>query len=110
MDCLFCRIVNGQVPADKIYEDDEVIAFHDIHPKAPIHILVIPKKHVDSLAHATDQDRQRLGQLLLAVSKLAKDQELTGYKTIINTGRDGGQVINHLHLHLLGGSIEGLVE
>lgn len=106
MDCLFCQIVSGQIPAKKIYEDDTVIAFNDIHPKAPVHILVIPKQHLDSLAQVTSQQQSLLGQLLLTVSKLASQLGLNGYKTVINTGREGGQVIDHLHLHLLGGKIE----
>lgn len=103
MDCLFCQIVNDQVPADKVYEDDAVLAFNDIHPKAPVHILVIPKKHLDSLAQTSDQDQNILGQLLRTVSKIASQKQLEGYKTVINTGREGGQVIDHLHVHLLGG-------
>lgn len=103
MDCLFCGIVNGQVDAKTIYQDDQVIAFNDIHPKAPVHILVIPKKHIDSLVDVDEEDQSLLGHLLAVVSKLAKDQGLSGYKTVINTGRDGGQVIDHLHVHLLGG-------
>lgn len=110
MDCLFCRIANGEVPADKVYEDDEVVAFNDIHPKAPVHVLVIPKRHIDSLAHATDEDQLLLGRLLRTVDHLAKEHSLGGYKTIINTGREGGQVVDHLHVHLLGGKITGNVE
>jgi histidine triad (HIT) family protein len=103
MDCLFCKIINGDILTEKVYEDEQTIAFFDIHPKAPVHLLVIPKQHVDSLAQVTEQHASLLGHLLITVSKLAKDQKLSGYKTIINTGRDGGQVINHLHIHLLGG-------
>ena len=110
MDCLFCRSANGEVPADKVYEDDEVVAFNDIHPKAPVHVLVIPKRHIDSLAHATDEDQLLLGRLLRTVDHLATEHSLGGYKTIINTGREGGQVVDHLHVHLLGGKITGNVE
>ncbi len=103
MDCLFCSIGSGEVAADKIFEDDAVMAFRDIHPKAPIHILVIPKRHIDSLAGISDSDHLLLGRLLATVSHVAADLGLSGYKTVINTGRDGGQVIDHLHVHLLGG-------
>lgn len=103
MECLFCRIVRGDVPADVVHEDADVLAFKDIHPKAPVHILVIPKKHLDSLAASSDSDQALLGKLLLTVRAVAADQRLDGYKTVINTGRSGGQVIDHLHVHLLGG-------
>jgi histidine triad (HIT) family protein len=110
MDCLFCRIAASEVPADKVFEDDEIVAFLDIHPKAPVHILVIPRKHIESIAAATDEDQLLLGRLLRVVSQIAKDKGLTGYKTIINTGREGGQVIDHVHAHLLSGKITGTVE
>lgn len=103
MDCLFCSIVQGNIPAKVHFEDDEVLVFEDIHPKAPVHLLVIPKRHITSLAESIEEDRLILGQLLLTLAKVAKDKGLTGYKTAINTGREGGQVVDHLHLHLLGG-------
>jgi histidine triad (HIT) family protein len=103
MDCLFCRIVQGEVPSDVVHEDADVLAFKDIHPKAPVHILVIPKKHLDSLATTSDDDQALLGKLLQTVRAIAADRQLDGYKTVINTGHSGGQVIDHLHLHLLGG-------
>lgn len=110
MDCLFCNIVSGQIAADKVFENDRVIAFNDIRPKAPVHVLVVPKEHIDSLAQTTDDQESLLGQLLLAINQVAQQKQLKGYKVAINTGREGGQVIDHLHLHLLGGRVEGIVE
>lgn len=104
MDCLFCNIVHKNSPAELVFEDDLAVVFKDIHPKAPTHLLVVPKKHLTSLAHATDDDAELLGHLLMVVQGIAKDKGLSGYKTIINTGRDGGQVVDHLHVHLLAGS------
>lgn len=103
MDCIFCNIVQKSTPAKLVYEDEKAIAFEDIHPKAPIHLLVVPKEHLTSLAHANPEQQQLLGHLLLVVKKLAQDNKAAGYKTVINTGREGGQVIDHLHLHLLAG-------
>jgi histidine triad (HIT) family protein len=105
MDCLFCSIVGGAVPAAKIYEDDQVVAFRDIHPQAPSHVLVIPKKHFDSLA-ITDPaaEKELLGHLLGVVTEIARSEKLdNGYRVVINTGPDGGQTVDHLHLHLFGG-------
>lgn len=104
-DCLFCRIVSGEIPAQKIFEDDDILAFKDIHPQAPIHFLVIPKRHIESLASSSDADAALLGKILAAVPKIARDQGANdGFRTIINTGRVGGQEVYHLHLHVLGGS------
>ncbi len=106
MDCLFCRIVSGEIPARKVFEDEAAIAFHDIHPQAPVHVLVLPRKHVASLAQmgGADEDKELLGHLLEAVKRIAVEQGLAhGYRTVINTGEDGGQTVGHLHLHLLGG-------
>ncbi|MDW5415405.1 histidine triad nucleotide-binding protein [Iodobacter sp. CM08] len=103
-DCLFCKIAAGEIPAKKVFEDDDVIAFHDIHPVAPVHFLVVPKVHVDSLAHATTEHQAVLGKMLLLTAKLAKEQGLDdGYRTIINTGHGGGQTFFHLHMHVIGG-------
>ncbi|MEN9657428.1 MAG: hypothetical protein RL571_893 [Pseudomonadota bacterium] len=103
-DCLFCKIAAGEIPAKKIFEDDDVIAFHDIHPIAPVHFLVVPKVHVDSLAHATAEHQAVLGKMLLLTAILAKEQGLgDGYRTIINTGHGGGQTFFHLHMHVIGG-------
>ena len=104
-DCLFCKIVAGQIPSRKVYEDDDVLAFHDIHPAAPVHFMIIPKAHVDSLAECTDAHRDILGKILLLAPRLAKGQGLgTGFRTSINTGIGGGQEVFHLHVHVLGGS------
>jgi len=104
MDCIFCKIVAGSIPSRKVREDEHLLAFHDIDPKAPTHILVIPKKHITSLAHATAADAEVLGRLLLAASEIAREQGLgKGYRIVISTGAEGGQTVDHLHLHLLGG-------
>lgn len=104
MDCIFCKIVDGSIPSKKVFEDDQVFAFHDIDPKAPKHILVIPKKHIASLADAKPEDSGVLGRLLLAVAEIAREQELDkGYRVAISTGPEGGQTVDHLHVHLLGG-------
>ncbi len=104
-DCIFCKIVAGQIPSRKVYEDDEVLAFHDINPAAPVHFMIIPKAHVDSLAECTDAHRDILGKILVLAPKLAKEQGLgTGFRTSINTGKGGGQEVFHLHVHVLGGA------
>jgi len=104
-DCLFCKIIRGEVPSKKVYEDEDAYAFHDIHPAAPVHLLLIPKLHIDSLATADENHAALLGKLLLLAPKLARQHGLnTGFKTTIHTGRDGGQVVFHLHLHIIGGS------
>ncbi len=103
-DCVFCKIVRGEIPAKKVYEDEEYLAFHDIDPQAPVHILIIPKKHIESLDAAGEEYRSLLGGLLLVARKVAEDMKLEkGYRLVINTGPDGGQAVFHLHLHLLGG-------
>lgn len=104
MDCIFCQIAAGTIPSKKVFEDDQILAFHDIDPKAPKHILVIPKKHLGSLADAQAGDQTLLGRLLLAVAEIAHEQGLgKGYRVVISTGPEGGQTVDHLHLHLLGG-------
>ncbi len=103
MDCIFCKIVTGEIPAKKVYEDECCIAFADLHPQAPVHLLVIPRRHIASLAHA-GEDKELLGQLLWAANELARRQNLAkGFRVVMNTGPDGGQTVDHLHLHLLGG-------
>jgi histidine triad (HIT) family protein len=101
-DCLFCKIVRGEVAATKRFEDGQFLAFEDIHPESPIHILVIPKHHITSLAHATSMDAPLLGDLLICAAQIAQNLGLKGFKVRINTGRDGGQVIDHLHIHVQG--------
>ena len=104
-DCLFCKIVAGDIPAEVIYRDDQVLAFRDINPRAPIHVLVIPQKHVDSLASVTDEQRDIMGKIMIVAREIAAAEGLSesGYRAVINVGLDGGQTISHLHLHLLGG-------
>jgi histidine triad (HIT) family protein len=109
-DCIFCKIINGEIPSKKIYEDDEMIAFHDITPMAPVHFLVIPKKHITSLLSLETQDIGLAGRLLHKAQELAKTPELegkgcgeTGARFVINAGHDGGQTVDHLHIHVLGG-------
>lgn len=102
-DCLFCRIAQGEIPADKIYEDDDVFVFNDIRPAAPVHFLIIPKQHIASLADASPADEPLLGKMLALAPKLAAAQGMSkGFKTAINTGKGGGQEVFHLHLHIMG--------
>lgn len=104
MNCLFCKIIDGSIPSSRVYEDEECIAFADIHPQAPVHLLVVPREHIGSLAEAEAKHAALLGNLLRTVAEIARQKGLTGgYRTVINTGHDGGQTVGHLHLHLLGG-------
>ncbi|HEX5337705.1 MAG TPA: histidine triad nucleotide-binding protein [Gallionella sp.] len=104
-DCIFCKIARGDIPSKKIYEDDDLIAFHDIHPIAPVHFLVVPKAHVASLADCGSEHEALLGRMLTLGAKLAKEQGLdAGFRTMINTGKGGGQEVFHLHVHIFGGS------
>lgn len=103
-DCIFCRIVRGELPSRKIYEDDEILAFHDIRPLAPVHFLIIPKVHVVNLYDADMNHQAVLGRMLGMAGQLAREQGLgDGFRTVINNGRIGGQEVYHLHLHVLGG-------
>lgn len=102
-NCLFCKIVAGQVPADRVYEDDSVLAFKDIHPQAPVHLLIIPKVHVATLNDFAPEQRELLAALLLTAQRLAAEHALPGYRVAMNVNKEGGQVIFHAHLHLLGG-------
>jgi len=104
-DCLFCKIINKEVPVEIVYENNKVVVFKDIHPKAPIHLLIVPQKHIPSVDHLEIQDKELIGELFLTAQKIAREQRIaqTGYKLVFNVGRGGGQVIDHLHLHLLGG-------
>ncbi|WP_204151785.1 histidine triad nucleotide-binding protein [Leptolyngbya sp. CCY15150] len=103
-ETLFSKIINREIPADIVYEDNLVLAFRDIAPQAPVHILVIPKKPIPKLADAESQDHALMGHLLLTVKRVAEQEGLTnGYRVVINTGSDGGQTVDHLHLHILGG-------
>jgi histidine triad (HIT) family protein len=103
-DCVFCKIIAGEIPCNKVYEDSDLIAFHDIHPAAPVHFMIVPKEHIASLAHAHARHEMLLGRMLLLAQQLAVEQGLAdGFKSVINTGEGGGQVVMHLHLHVLGG-------
>lgn len=105
MSTVFQKIIDRQIPADIVYEDDHVLAFRDVHPQAPIHLLVIPKKALLNLTAAAPDDLELMGRLLLAVRRVADDAGLaqTGYRVVVNNGRDAGQSVDHLHLHVLGG-------
>lgn len=104
-DCLFCRIARGEIPAKKLYEDDEIVAFYDINPIAPVHFLVIPKVHVASMDELGDEHSAVMGKLMVVIGKLAREQGCTdGFRTIVNTGRVGRQEVYHLHVHVLGGT------
>lgn len=102
-DCLFCRIIAGEVPSTEVYADDELYAFRDIHPCAPTHVLVVPRKHIPKLSEAVDEDAQLLGTLLLTAARIAKAEGLTDYRLVNNCGSSAGQSVFHVHLHLIGG-------
>lgn len=102
MDCLFCKIAKKEAPSEMIYEDEKFAAFKDLYPKSPFHILIVPKKHIHSVDHVEAADKELMGELILVAQKIAKENNLKGYKLQINVGRAGGQEIDHLHLHLLG--------
>lgn len=105
MDCVFCKIANKELPAEIVFEDEGFFAFNDIHPKAPFHVLIIPRKHITSVDHLEVQDKELIGEMILVAQKIARQQQLSGYKLQINVGREGGQLVDHLHLHLLSGKI-----
>lgn len=103
-DCIFCQIVEGKIPADKLYEDDDILAFWDIAPQSPVHFLVIPKKHIPMPVDITAEDEQVVGKLLRVAAELARDQGVAdGYRVIFNNGAKAGQVVFHLHMHIIGG-------
>jgi histidine triad (HIT) family protein len=105
-NCIFCRIIAGELPSKRVYEDDSVIAFHDIHPQAPVHVLIVPKEHVAALSDLEGDHHDMAGRLLLTVPKVAAavgDELADGYRVVINNGPAGGQTVPHLHLHILGG-------
>ena len=103
-DCLFCRIAAGEIPADMVYRADGLVAFRDIHPQAPTHILIVPTKHMASVAEVTTDDAELIGRLIVAAGEIAKQENLSGgFRVITNTGQHGGQVVNHIHFHLMGG-------
>jgi Diadenosine tetraphosphate (Ap4A) hydrolase and other HIT family hydrolases len=109
MDCLFCKILEGEIPAERVYEDDQVVAFRDINPQAPFHCLIIPRKHIATLNDIADDDREVVGHMIQAASKIAQQQgfDQDGYRTVFNCNTHGGQTVYHIHLHLLGGKPMG---
>lgn len=104
-DCIFCKIIKGEIPSNKVYEDDEILAFHDINPATPIHILVIPKKHIESLANLEKEDELLVGRIYGVINKIAEEQGFKneGFRVIVNCGENGGQEVMHLHFHILAG-------
>ena len=105
MDCIFCQIASGKIPGDIVYQDQEIIAFRDINPKAPVHILIIPRRHIPSLDQLTESDAALVGRMVAIANKLAKGEGVAqkGYRLAVNCGKEGGQLVPHLHMHLLGG-------
>lgn len=102
-ECIFCKIIDGSIPSKKIFEDNEIIVINDINPIAKVHFLIVPKLHIESLASCEAQHQALLGKMLLLAPKLAKEQDLSGFRTMINTGREGGQEVFHIHVHVFGG-------
>ncbi len=102
-DCIFCRIVAGDLPADRLYEDDDIVAFRDISPQAPFHGLIIPKAHIATLNDVSDEQTGVMGRLFAVARQLASEHALPGYRVVVNTNREGGQVVFHVHMHVLGG-------
>ncbi len=107
MDCIFCKIVAGEIPSNILYQDEEVIAFHDINPIAPTHLLIVSKKHIPSILHLTDAEAPLIGHMVKVANQLAREHGVaeSGYRLVINCGKEGGQLVPHLHMHLLGGQI-----
>ena len=106
-NCIFCKIIKGEIPCDKVYEDDKVLAFNDINPAAPVHFLVIPKKHIDSVMDLQENDYSLLQHIMKIIVKIAEEMgiEKKGFRIVNNIGRDGGQTVPHLHFHILGGRL-----
>ena len=104
IDCIFCKILDGDIPSNRVYEDEYCIAFHDVQPAAPVHLLVIPRKHISSLDALTPQDQELMGHIMTRIPEIARNQGLDqGYRTVVNTGEQGGQTVFHIHFHILGG-------
>ena len=104
MSCLFCKIIDGKIPSTSVYQDDLGYAFADVHPQAPVHVLIVPREHISSLSETDERKNALLGHLLLAAAEIARSKGLgKGYRIVVNTGEEGGQTVDHLHLHLLGG-------
>jgi len=100
-DCIFCKIIKGEIPSVKVFETESLVAFNDINPKARVHILIAPKKHIESIKHIQETEKDLIGEIFLAAKKIAEEKNLQGYKLLFNVGREGGQIVDHLHLHLL---------
>ena len=104
MDCIFCKFESGEIPSTKVYEDDTVVAFNDLSPQAPVHVLIIPKQHIASCDEVTDENCAVVGHIFAVAAKIAKEKGLTnGYRVVNNCGEEGGQTVHHLHFHLMGG-------
>ena len=105
MECIFCKIASGEIPSDILYQDDEYIAFRDIQPQAPVHMLIVPREHISSVSELTDEQAPFAGRLILLAKHIAEKEGIaeSGYRLVINCGAEGGQIVPHLHLHLLGG-------
>lgn len=104
-DCIFCKIINKEIPSNIVYEDEDILAFRDINPVAPVHILIIPKKHFKSILEIEEQDKELIGKIHLTINKIAKQEKIdeSGFRIVVNCGKDGGQEVGHLHFHLIGG-------
>ncbi len=102
-ECIFCKIIKGEIPSEKVFEGNNIIAFNDINPKAKVHILIVPKKHIESIKHLEEADKNLMGEIIFTAKKIAGEKGLAGYKLVFNVGREGGQLVDHLHLHLLSG-------
>lgn len=109
-DCLFCKIIKEEIPSTKVYEDDEILAFRDINPLAPVHVLVIPKKHISSLVELQPEDEAIIGRIYTTINKIAKQENVfeSGFRVVVNCGENGGQEVKHLHFHLIGGKKLGI--
>ena len=111
MDCIFCRIISGEIPSDILYQDEQVVAFRDINPKAPVHLLLVPRKHIESVAELSEDEASIMGHLVAVANRLAREAGISekGYRLVVNSGPEGGQEVPHLHLHLLGGRQMGIL-
>ena len=109
-DCIFCKIIKREIPSEIVYEDNEIIAFRDVNPAAPVHVLVIPKKHISSLVDLTEDDEKVVGRIYTVINKIAKEEGIDekGFRVVVNCGEDGGQEVKHLHFHILGGKKLGI--
>lgn len=109
-NCLFCKIIKGEIPSNIVYEDEEILAFRDINPVAPVHVLVIPKKHISSLVDLKPEDEALVGRIYSVINKIAKQENIfeSGFRVVVNCGEDGGQEVKHLHFHLIGGKKLGI--